>query len=97
MRIFSFRTLREFWERHSDAEQPLRDWYRDANDANWKTPAAIRAQFASASIIAGNRVVFNIKGNNYRLVVRVDYAYGMVFVRFIGTHSEYDRINAAEV
>ena len=97
MRIFTFRTLREFWERHPDAEQPLRDWYRDANDANWETPAAVRAQFASASIIAGNRVVFNIKGNNYRLVVRIDYAYRMVFVRFIGTHAEYDRINAEEV
>lgn len=97
MRVFSKRTLREFWERHADAEQPLRSWYQDADDANWDTSAAVRAQFASASIIAGNRVVFNIKGNDYRLVVSINYGRRAVYIRFIGTHAEYDRIDAAEV
>ena len=97
MRVFSKRTLREFWERHADAERPLRDWYHDADDADWDTPAAVRAQFANASIIAGNRVVFNIKGNDYRLVVNINYRRRAVYIRFIGTHAEYDRINAAEV
>ena len=97
MRVFSKRTLREFWERHADAERPLRSWYQDADDANWDTSAAVRAQFASASIIAGNRVVFNIKGNDYRLVVSINYRRRAVYIRFIGTHAEYDRIDAAEV
>lgn len=97
MRILTERTLREFWERRPDAERPLREWLKDAKAAKWTTPAEVRSQFATASIIRGNRVVFNIKGNDYRLVARIDYAFGMVFVRFIGTHAEYDRIDAAEV
>ncbi len=97
MRVFSKRTLREFWERHADAERSLRSWYQDADDADWDTPAAVRAQFANASIIAGNRVVFNIKGNDYRLVVNINYRRRAVYIRFVDTHAEYDRIDAAEV
>ena len=97
MRVFTRRTLREFWERHPDSEEALDDWYRVAERADWSTPAEVRLRYGNASVIANNRVVFNIKGNNYRLVVRIDYAYRMIFVRFIGSHAEYDRINAAEV
>ena len=97
MRIITKRPLREFWESHPDAERALRKWYKDVDDADWATPAAVRAQFGSASIIAGNRVVFNIKGNSYRLVVSIKYRGRMVYIRFIGTHAEYDLINAAEV
>ena len=98
MRIHSRSTLQAFWRRHPDAEDPLRKWYRAAKTANWDSPAAIRRDYAAdASIIPGNRVVFNIKGNRYRLVVRIDYANRLVFVRFVGTHSEYDRIDSREV
>ena len=97
MRILTERTLREFWQRHPDAEQPLRDWLRRVAAADWDTPAKIRDRYRSVSIIPGNRVVFNIKGNAYRLVVRIDYINRMVFIRFIGTHAEYDRIDVAEV
>ena len=97
MRIFSKGTLRDYWVRHRDAEQSLRDWYRDAKGADWSTPVELRNQCSTARIVAGNRVVFNIKGNDHRLVVRIDYANRMVFVRFIGTHAEYDRIDATEV
>ena len=97
MRVFSYSTLRNFWAVHADAEAPLRIWYRQARQADWRSPADVRALHASASIIAGNRVVFNIKGNDYRLVVNIDYLRRTIFIRFIGTHSEYDRINVAEV
>ena len=97
MRILAYRTLREFWQRHPDAEAPLRSWYRVAEKSDWRSPADVRARYSDASIIADNRVVFNIKGNDYRLVVRIVYPYGTIYIRFIGTHAEYDRINAAEV
>ncbi len=97
MRIFSHTTLREFWQIHTDAEEPLRAWYRIARNADWRSPAHVRARYADASIIADNRVVFNIKGNAYRLVVRIIYSHRRIYIRFIGTHAEYDRINAAEV
>ncbi len=97
MRVFTQRTLREFWERHADAEQPLREWHRVVKNADWASPADMRAIYPSASVIAGNRVVFNIKGNTYRLVTEIVYHRRRVYVRFIGSHAEYDRINAAEV
>ena len=97
MRIIAKRTLREFWERHPDAESALLIWYRNTQLANWDTPAAVMARHPNASIINNDRVVFRIKGNTYRLVALVNYPKGRVFIRFIGTHSEYDRINAAEV
>ena len=94
MRIIAKRTLREFWEKHSDVEQALKTWYAEAEAATWKKPADVKAQYATASIIADNRVVFSIRGNNYRLVVRINYDYSIVWIRFIGTHKEYDAINA---
>ena len=97
MRIFTSRTLREFWTRHPDAERPLLGWLNKVEAADWTTPAAVRADYRSVSILAGNRAVFNIKGNTYRLVVSIDYQRRAVYIRFVGTHAEYDRINAAEV
>ena len=93
MRIISLSTLREFWEKYPDAKTPLRAWYALASRAAWKTPGDIKAAYRNASFTANNRVAFNIKGNDYRLVVAVHYDRGMMYVRFIGTHSQYDRIN----
>ncbi len=99
MRIISRKALRLFWERteYADAEQPLKAWFREASNADWASPAAVKAAFGNASIVANNRVVFNIGGNKYRLVVRVNYAYRVLYVRFVGTHAQYDRINVEEV
>ena len=97
MRIVAKRTLRTYWERERGAEQPLRSWYAIAAHADWSSPADVKAVYRNASIVRGNRVVFNIKGNTYRLVVNVDYQYQTVYIRFIGAHAEYDRINAEEV
>jgi mRNA interferase HigB len=97
MRVFSFGTLREFWTDHADAEDALREWYRDACRAHWASPQEIRNTYATASFFSENRVVFNIRGNHYRLVVRVYYRWSTIYVRFIGTHAEYDRINAETI
>ena len=97
MRILSRKKLKEFWERHPDARQPLEAWYADARHAMWETPVDIKDVYRNASFVAYNRVVFNIKGNSYRLVVAVQFAYSIVFIRFIGTHNEYDRIDAATI
>jgi len=99
MRIISRKTLRLFWEEpaYADAEQSLKAWFKEASNADWANPAAIKAAFGNSSIVANNRVVFNICGNKYRLVVRVNYPYRVIYVRFIGTHAQYDRINVEEV
>lgn len=99
MRIISRKTLRLFWEKaqYADAEQPLKAWFREATKADWATPAAIKAAFRSASLIGDNRVVFNIGGNKYRLVVKVNYTYRVMYIRFIGTQAQYDRISVEEV
>jgi mRNA interferase HigB len=97
MRVISKRPLREFWEKHADAKAALQGWYDDALRAEWKTPAAIKNTYGNASILADNRVVFNIKGNAYRLVVKVQYDRGQVYVRFVETHEEYDRIDATRI
>lgn len=97
MRIISRRRLVEFWEVHRDAEQPLRAWYTEAKKASWNSPAEIKAVYRSVSILSNNRVVFNIKGNAYRLVVVVEYTQGKMFIRFVGTHAEYDRIDATSI
>ena len=94
MRILVKSALRDFWERHPDAAVPLQTWHQRATKADWATPDQVKADFASASFIANDRVVFNIKGNTYRLVVRISYRQRRVYIRFIGTHAEYDRINA---
>jgi mRNA interferase HigB len=97
MPIITRKTLRQFWERHPDAAEVLKDWHDNAEHANWTSPQQIKTDYPSASIIGGDRVVFNIKGNNYRLVVHIRYWSRQVYIRFIGTHAEYDRINAREV
>jgi mRNA interferase HigB len=97
MRIIAKRTLREFWSRHPDAEEPLLAWYREAELEDWDTPAKVKAKYRSASIVGGNRAVFNIKGNDYRLVVKINYPHRVIYIRFVGTHAEYDAINVEEV
>jgi mRNA interferase HigB len=99
MRIIARKTLREFWEQpaYVDSEQPLKAWFREATKADWKTPAEIKTDFRTASIVGNDRVVFNIAGNKYRLVVRVNFPYGVIYIRFIGTHGQYDRIDVKEI
>ena len=97
MRIIAKKALREFGERHPDAEEPLLAWYREVEQEEWDTPAKVKEKYRSASIVGDNRVVFNIKGNHYRLVVRINYPYRVVYIRFVGTHAEYDRIDVEEV
>ena len=97
MRIISRRILREFWEKHPDASIPLQTWFRDVEQATWKTPADIKTVYQNASFVGNNRVVFNIKGNHYRLVVVVVYQHDVVNIRFVGTHQEYDRIDVTTI
>jgi mRNA interferase HigB len=97
MRVIAISTLREFWEKHPQSETPLRSWYADVCHADWRTPADIKATHRNASFVGSNRVIFNIKGNDYRLIVAVHYNRGMLYIRFVGTHAEYDAINAGKV
>lgn len=97
MRIIARPKLIAFGNRFPDAKAQLDAWWAEAKQAEWKTPADIKAQYRSASILKGGRVVFNICGNKYRLILRFDYEKGIGFVRFLGTHKEYDQINAEEV
>ena len=94
MRVIAKKILREFWERHNDCEQQLKAWFQEASKAEWINPNEIKAEYPSASIIGNERIVFNIKGNSYRLIVKINFDYQMIWIRFIGTHSEYDKINA---
>ena len=94
MRVIAKKTLRDFWEKHEDCEEQLKSWYHEAENAFWKSPHQIKKLYPSASILPDNRVVFNIKGNKYRLIVRINYDYGIVWIRFVGTHAEYDKIAA---
>jgi mRNA interferase HigB len=97
MRVIAIKTLKDFWTAHADAEQPLKAWYYEARAANWNSFQDIRSHFNSADVIPGNRVVFDIKGNRYRLVVKIHYNTGIIFVRFVGNHAEYDKINASTI
>lgn len=97
MRIIAIKKLREFWLKHPDAEQPLRAWYKETEAANWLKPNDITKYYRTVSILSTNRVVFNIKGNDYRLITTINYDYKVVYIRFIGTHKEYDRINAEDI
>ena len=97
MRVIALKYLRDFYLRHADAAQPLKAWAQEARAASWKTPQDIKSRYSSASFLKGNRVVFNIKGNDYRLIVAVRYSRQIMYVRFVGTHAEYDRIDAATV
>ncbi len=97
MRIISRKKLKEFWERHPDVRQPLQAWYYDTKRALWKSPSDIKAAYQNASFVGKDRVVFNLKGNAYRLVVAIQYEFGIVFIRFVGTHQEYDRMEVTTV
>jgi mRNA interferase HigB len=99
MRIISRKALREFWKnrQYADAEQPLKAWFREASKADWSSPSAIKAMYRSASVVGKSRVVFNIAGNKYRLVVKVNYAYRVMYIRFVGTHRQYDEIDVTEI
>lgn len=97
MRIIAKRTLRDFWEKHPSSEQPLKSWHDEAVKARWKSFLAIQAVFPRASAVGADRVVFRIKGNDYRLIVKINYEFETLFVKFIGTHAEYDKVDAATV
>lgn len=97
MRIFTKRTLREFWEKYPDAEKSLKAWHREVEGEKWSKPQELTARYSKASIVGDNRAVFRIKHNRYRLVAKINYCAGMVYVRFIGTHEQYDLIDAEEV
>ena len=96
MRVIARSTLEMFWRQYPDSEQALRSWYQEALHGDWKTPPAIKAQYRNASILKKSRVVFNIAGNKYRLLVEVVYPIGVIYVKFVGTHKQYDKINAEE-
>lgn len=97
MRVIAKKTLREFWMKHSDCEEQLKSWYREAIEANWNSPQDIKTDYPSASFLQDNKVVFNIKGNKYRLIVKINYDFGMIWIRFVGTHAEYDKVNASKI
>lgn len=97
MRIIALRTLRTFWEKHPRAESSVREWHAFVARAKWTTMQDIKRDFASASFVGKNRVVFNVGGNNYRIVVVALLNAGTLYVRFVGTHAEYDRIDVTEV
>lgn len=97
MRVTAKRALRAFWGsslRYRDAKGPLEAWHSECLKAKWNTPQELKAQFRSASVLKNNRVVFNIAGNKYRLIVSVDYQRQVMFVKFVGTHAQYDEIDA---
>ena len=97
MHIIARKTIREFWERHPDAEDSLRSWHNQVEKENWDTPQQVRENHPNVRMIGRNRAIFNIRGNRYRLVVQIDYMMKRVYVRFVGTHSEYNNIDAREV
>ncbi len=99
MRVIAKRTLKKFWEQpaYSDAQAPLESWYEETVKAYWPSPQAVKTQYGNASICGNNRVVFNIGGNKYRLAVEIQHRVGIVWVKYIDTHSEYDKINIENV
>ena len=97
MRVISRKILLDFWQAHPDVEGPLKAWYAEAEHSEWKTPDDIKQRYRSADILPDNRVAFNIKGDRYRLVVKIHYNTGIVYIRFVGTHAEYDQIDAVKI
>ncbi len=96
-RIFAKSTLRQYWEKHAEVEQHPKTWYDTVMSSSWNNPAQVKNTFANSSILKNRRVVFNIKGNSYRLIAKFNFEKQWVFIRFIGTHSEYDKIDANTV
>lgn len=97
VRVIAKRTLREFWKKHSDCEQQLKSWYREVEKRNWNNFNDLKIDYPNLSILKDSRVCFDIKGNNYRLIVRINFDYQMMWIRFVGTHAEYDKIDANNI
>ncbi len=97
MKAIRTKVLRGFWQRYPDSEQQLKAWHAEAKNDAWRTPAEVKARYATASILKGSRVVFNIRGNKYRLVVKINYQMQIIEVGFMGTHKQYDAINAEAI
>ena len=96
-RIFAKSTLREFWEVHPDSESYLKTWYETAMNSNWKTPNDVKQTYANASVLKEGRIIFNIKGNTYRLVAKFNFKKQWIFIRFIGNHFDYERIDPDKI
>lgn len=96
-RVFAKSTLREFWEKYPDSEQYLKTWYDTVTNSDWKSPNDVKQTYANASILKSGRIVFNIKGNSYRLIVKFNFEKQWAFIRFIGSHTEYDKIDANNI
>ncbi|MDR2669265.1 MAG: type II toxin-antitoxin system HigB family toxin [Desulfovibrio sp.] len=100
MRIIAVSTLKSFWENNAacaDAKEPLLAWFRFALHADWASPAAVKSDFRNASVLQGGRVIFNIAGNKYRLVVKINYPYRVIYIRFVGTHAQYDAVDSQTI
>lgn len=97
MRVIARNILISFWKKYPDVEQQLKSWYDEVLNAHWKSPNELKEQFRNASVITNKRIVFNIKGNSYRLIADIEYRIGIIFVIWIGTHNEYDKINVKEI
>ncbi|MDX2247518.1 MAG: type II toxin-antitoxin system HigB family toxin [Bacteroidia bacterium] len=97
MRVIAVSTLRKFWEKHSNSEEPLKAWYDEVIHSEWTNSNELKTTYKSASIINSKRVVFNIKGNDYRLVVDIEYRLKIIFIVWVGTHGEYDKIDVKAI
>jgi mRNA interferase HigB len=97
MRVIAKKILRDFWEKYTDSEQQLKTWYKEASKAEWKNPNHIKNEYAKASILKSGRVVFDICGNKYRLIIDINYERQWMFIRFIGTHEEYNKVDADKI
>jgi mRNA interferase HigB len=97
MRVIAKKILRDFWKKHTDSEQQLMTWYKEASKASWMSPNDIKSSYLSAIILKNGRVVFNICGNKYRLIVQINYPRKWVFIKFIGTNTEYDKIDSDKI
>jgi len=97
MRIIAKKTLKEYFEKNAESKQPLLIWYKEVNNGKWKNHNEMKETFTSLSIIPNERIVFNIKGNKYRVVTKVNYDYQIMWIRFVGTHAEYDKIDATKI
>lgn len=97
VRVIAKKTLKDFWVKYSDCEEQLKAWHKEASEARWASPQDIKDDYPSASFLQDNRVIFNIKGNKYRLIVKINYDFGLIWIRFVGTHAAYDKINALTI
>lgn len=97
MRIIAKKTIQVFWEKHADCEEQLKSWYAETKKSNWKSLNELKADYPNASILKDNKIVYNIKGNKYRLIVKINFEFQICWIRFIGTHAEYDKIDANNI